>query len=171
MARCVTFIRSAPFLPSRALQHRLTVDHGQDRFTHEQKWSIPLEQGCLKRLYLCGFVFTLLDWLIKTYRCWDSKEMTEEMLPGLVRTQEFALWMTDAHLWRRHRTVVIINAGPFSDCYLTSVTWMCEHCSKMSAVTNTKPWNPNSSLIQDKLDVIWHEAKQNISNLNREAEN
>lgn len=83
------------FLPSLScrLQHRLTVNHGQGRFTLEQKWSIPLEQGFLSIFSpkLCGFILTLLYWLIKHTGVGYSTEMTEEMLPGLVRIPP--LWM------------------------------------------------------------------------------
>lgn len=46
--------------PFHLLWHRLSVGHGQGRFTLEQKWSIPLEQGFLSVLRSQLWTFCLL---------------------------------------------------------------------------------------------------------------
>lgn len=76
MARCVTFIRSAWSSSPIHYDPGWLSTMVRVWFTQEQKWSIPLEQGFLSVFSSkpCGFILTLLDWLIKTYWWWDSKK-------------------------------------------------------------------------------------------------
>lgn len=71
-----------------------------------QPWSVQIYKSQVRYPPRTGIFFkspqskivwiaTLLDWLIKTYRQWDSTEMTSEMLSG--------------HVWRTHLSLETLD--------------------------------------------------------------
>lgn len=126
---------------------------GRGRFTLEQKWSVPPRTGFLKRLRSRAAwtrAHTLLDWLVKTYWCWDSTETDWRNATWI--GSEFPS-VNDGRgfkgRWRRMGGVLKLLGGRSRTFFFLS--YIC--CRFRTGAK--RPINPNSSLIQDKPDVEW----------------